>query len=51
MFSGLPEVLGRTTLTLLIRVIAKEVTMKNTSKKKMTSIMGIISMRTRLTGL
>jgi len=40
--------LGRDTGMLLILVIASEETMKKTSRKKITSIMGMISIRARL---
>src|SRR5271170_5202219 len=48
--SGLDEVLGKATGMLLIFVMASDETMKKTSKKKITSIMGMISMRARLIG-
>ena len=45
--SGLDEVLGSETGMLLIFVMASEETMKKTSRKKITSIIGMISMRAR----
>ena len=49
--SGEVDVFGRLTGRLLILVIAIDETMKNTNKKKMTSIIGMISIRARFEGL
>ena len=48
--SGFDAVFGSATGMLLIFVIASDETMKKTRRKKITSIIGMISMRARLIG-